>query len=80
MVNKIPHEKFLLSSLRTALIFISGLLTYELLKILEIKWNKAHPNNEISHFAHRKIYHFIIILMIDLVILYLFAVLFWVDL
>ena len=47
------------SQLRTALIFIAGFLTYELLKIVENKWNKMYPNNEFSHFAHRKKYHFL---------------------
>jgi len=35
MANKINHRYFFLNSLRTALIFIAGFLTYELLKIIE---------------------------------------------
>jgi hypothetical protein len=80
MANKIKHCVFFLNSLRTALIFIAGFLTYELLKIVENNWNKTHPNNEFSHFAHRKKYHFIIIFIIDLSILYLIALLFDVHL
>jgi len=80
MVNKIIHHTFFLNAFRTALIFIAGILIYELLKILERKWNETHPNNELSHFAQRKTYHFIIIFTIDLLILYLFALLFDVHL
>jgi hypothetical protein len=80
MANKIKHRDFFLNSLRTALIFIAGFLTYELLKIVENNWNKMYPNNEFSHFAHRKKYHFILIFIIDLSILYLIALLFDVHL
>jgi hypothetical protein len=76
MANKIIHSIFLLNALRTALIFIAGFLTYEILKRLENEWNIMHPKNEISHFAHRKMYHFLIIFLFDLSILYLIAFLF----
>ena len=80
MTIKIRHNIFFLNALRTSLIFISGFLTYELLKVLESKWNRMYPNNELSHFAHRKAYNFIIIFVIDLFILYLIAFLFVVHL
>lgn len=77
---KIKHHKFMLHALRTALVFIATLLTYELLKMLENKWNKTHPNNELIHFTKRKIYHFLIIFLTDLFVLYLIALLFDVHL
>ncbi len=80
MVIKIKHHIFLLHALRTSLIFIAGFLTYELLKIIESKWNKMYPNNEFSHFARRKLYHFFIIFIIDLFILYLIVLLFGIHL
>lgn len=80
MANRINHRHFFLNSLRTALIFIAGFLTYELLKIVENRWNKTYPNNEFSHFAHRKSYHFFIIFIVDLLILYSIALLFDVHL
>ena len=76
MANKIVHHVFFLNALRTSLIFIAGFLTYELLKTLEMEWNKTHPNNELIHFANRKTYHFIIIFIIDLLLLYSIALLF----
>ena len=76
MAKKIIHHVFVLHALRTSLIFIAGFLTYELLKTLEIKWNKSHPNNKLIHFAHRKLYHFVVIFIIDLILLYSIALLF----
>jgi hypothetical protein len=70
MSNEIIHFEYILKSLRTAIIFISGILAYEWLKILENKWNKMYPNNHFSHFARRKIYHFTIIFLLDLFMLY----------
>jgi hypothetical protein len=80
MTKQIIHHAFFLNALRTALIFIAGFLAYEFLKILESKWNKMHPNDELKHFLHRKLYHFLIIFLFDLFILYLIAILFDVHL
>jgi len=80
MTKQIIHHVFFLNALRTALIFIAGFLAYDLLKILESKWNKMYPNDELKHFLHRKLYHFLIIFLFDLFILYLIAILFDVHL
>ena len=80
MANKILHHVFFLDALRTALIVIAGFLTYEILKEIENKWNKLYPNNELIHLVHRKLYHFVIIFIFDLLILYLVALLFDVHL
>ena len=80
MTIKIRHHEFFLNALRTAIIFIAGFITYELLKELESKWNKTHPNNELLHFANSKAYHFCILFIIDLFILYSIALLFDVHL
>jgi hypothetical protein len=80
MTIKINHHVFFLNALRTSLIFVAGFLTYELLKILESKWNKTHPNNQLAHFARRKGLHFLFIFIIDLLILYVIALLFGIHL
>lgn len=80
MRNKIMHHKFFFHALRTALIFIAGFLSYEILKLLENEWNKTHPHNETVHFAKRKIYHFIVIFLTDLLILYAIALAFGIHL
>ena len=77
---KIAHHAFFLNALRTALIFIAGFLSYELLKMLEAEWNMTHPGHELKHFANRKLYHFIVIFLIDLFIIYSIALLFDVHL
>jgi hypothetical protein len=76
----IKHHEFFLNSLRTAVIFIAGLLTYEILKMIEYEWNKTHPGHELFHFAKRKTFHFIVIFLVDLILLYLLALLFDVHL
>ena len=80
MTIKINHVKFFLHALRTSIIFIAGFLSYELLKALENEWNINYPNNEIIHFSQRKLYHFIIIYIIDLLVLYSIIFLFNVHL
>ena len=79
-MTRIQHHAFFLNALRTALIFIAGFLSYELLKMLEKEWNATHPNNKLKHFANRKLYHFIVIFLIDLFIIYSIALLFDVHL
>ena len=80
MTNKIQHHRIFFHALRTAIIFIAGFLSYEILKIVEDEWNKSQPNNETVHFAQRKSYHFIAIFLVDLIILYLIALMFGVEL
>jgi len=80
MTNKIQHHRLFFNALRTALIFIAGFLSYEILKIAEDEWNKEHPNNETVNFTQRKGYHFIILFLVDLFILYLILLIFGVHL
>ena len=80
MSIKIEHSRLFLHALRTSLIFIAGFLIYELLKEIEGIWNKLYPNNEFNHSLNRKLYHFFIIFLIDLLILYLIAILFGINL
>lgn len=77
---KIAHRKYFLHAFRTALIFMAGFLSYELLKMLEAEWNATHQGNELKHFANRKLYHFIVIFLFDLFIIYSIALLFDVHL
>jgi hypothetical protein len=64
------HHRFFLHGLRTSILFISGLLVYEILKSIENKWNKNHPGNELSNFAKRKSLHFVSVFIIDVLFLY----------
>lgn len=75
-MNKINHYRLFTHALRTALLFVSSFLIYEILLNLEKIWTKNNPKNKISHFYQRKIYKFILILIIDLIILYGIAIFF----
>jgi hypothetical protein len=63
-------------ALRTATIFVSGFIVYELLLDLEKKWHKLEPSRKIYHFYKRKSIKFLIIFLIDLTILCIFK---WLD-
>jgi len=76
MTNKISFYRIFFLALRTSLVFISAAVTYELLKKLEIKWNKMNPNKNVNHLVQRHIYHFGMIFIADFLILTLFVLLF----
>ena len=76
MKNNINHYRIFLHGLRTAFIFLAGFLSYEFLNYLETTWNKTHPNNEQIHFMKKKLYKFIFILFFDMIIIYLFILMF----
>jgi hypothetical protein len=75
-MQKLHHIRLFSHAFRTALLFISGFLIYEILLNLEKLWNKKNPNNKLKHFYTRKIYKFILIFVIDLAILYGLAIFF----
>ncbi len=80
MKSKINHIKLFFHALRTALLFVAGFLSYEILKKIEIQWNKIAPKNEKVHFMQRKSFHFIALFLADLFLLYLIVLLFGVHL
>ena len=73
-MNKIHHVRLFSHALRTALLFVASFLIYEILLNLEKIWNKNNPKNKITHFYQSKIYKFILIFIIDLIILYGIAI------
>lgn len=73
-MNKIHHVRLMSHAFRSALLFISGFIIYEILLNLEKLWNKKNPKNKLIHFYKRKTFKFILIFIIDLMILYGFAV------
>lgn len=74
--GKIHHGRLFSHAFRTALLFVSGFLIYEILLNLETLWNKKNPKNNLIHFYKRKSFKFVLIFIIDLLILYGFAVFF----
>ncbi len=75
-MKKINHGRLFSHAFRTALLFISGFLIYEILLNLEKLWNKKNPKNKLIHFYKRKTFKFIFIFIIDLLILYGLAIFF----
>lgn len=71
-MKKNPYLRIFLEALRTAIIFVSGFIVYELLLDAEKLWNKLEPSHKRYHFYKRKSIKFLIIFTIDLVILFLF--------
>ena len=61
-----------LEAFRTAIIFVSGFLIYELLLESEKKWNELEPLHKIYHFYKRNSIKFLIIFLIDFTILLIF--------
>jgi hypothetical protein len=69
-------RKMIFHSLRTAIIFVLGLIIYEILLDLDKVWNKENPGHEILNFSKRNIIKFVSVFLLDLILLYLFYWLF----
>ena len=66
------YLRIFFEALRTAIIFVSGFIVYELLLDAEKLWNKLEPSHKRYHFYKRKSIKFLIIFLIDLAILFIF--------
>jgi hypothetical protein len=71
-MKKNGYLRIFLEALRTAIIFVSGFIIYELLLDAEKVWNKLQQSHKRYHFYKRKSIKFLIIFLIDLVILFIF--------
>ena len=69
-------RKMIFHSLRTSIIFVSGLIIYEILIDAEKDWNKKNPGHDIFNFSKRIIIKFISIFLLDFILLCLFYWLF----
>jgi hypothetical protein len=70
-MNKINHLRMFFNALRTAILFFAGFLIYEIILEIEKIWNLKNPENKQLHFYQKKIYKFLLILIIDLILLYM---------
>lgn len=73
------HSHIFLHAFRTAIIFISGFIIYEIFVEIEKEWNKKHPSLRIYNFSKRKIFKFLMILLIDMTLLYMLYFIFKVE-
>ena len=69
-MKEINYSKLFLSSFRTAIIFVSSFIVYEILLEFEKTWNKEEPDKKIYNFQKRILYKFLLILIIDLILIY----------
>ncbi len=67
----VNHTRMFFTALRTAILFFAGFLVYEILIEIEKIWNLKNPENKQLHFYQKKIYKFLLILVIDLILLYI---------
>ncbi|MFY7729324.1 MAG: hypothetical protein ACOVRN_07400 [Flavobacterium sp.] len=73
-MKTLNHSRIFFNALRTAILFVAGFLLYEILVELEKGWNKLQPDHALMHFHQRKGLKFVVILLIDLALLYFFAI------
>ena len=73
------HSHIFLHAFRTAIIFISGFIIYEIFVEIEKKWNKKYPSRRIYNFSKRKFFKFLLILIIDMILLYMLYFIFKVE-
>lgn len=69
-MTKIKHTHIFLAAFRTAILFFTGFLTYEILLELEKTWNLKNNNKELEDLYKRRFIKFFIILFLDLILLY----------
>ena len=67
----INHRRMFFHAFRTAILFFAGFLIYEIFTEIEKIWNLKNPKNIQLHFYLKKIYKFVLILIIDLILLYI---------
>ena len=75
-MKKIVGRRIFFHSLRTAIVFVAGIIVYEILLRLEKEWNKRNPGSETYNFHKRNILKFIFIFIVDFALLYAFYWLF----
>jgi len=67
----INHSRMFFNAFRTAILFSAGFLIYEIFTEIEKIWNLKNPKNIQMHFYLKKIFKFVLILIIDLILLYI---------
>jgi len=71
-MKQVVGKRIFFHSLRTAIVFVAGLIIYEILLDLEKEWNKKNPGKETYNFHKRNILKFIFIFLVDFLVLYAF--------
>ena len=78
---KINHKRNFMIALRTAILFVSSFIIYDFLHILQEKWSLFYdPKYKSIDFIVKEMIKFIIIFIIDLIILYMYSLVFHIPL
>lgn len=78
--SSIINSRIFFHSLRTAIIFVSGFIIYELLVKLEKKWNSENSSKQLYNFSKKNSIKFLLIFVTDFILLYIFYFVFGVYL
>ena len=70
------HNEFVIKALKTAFVFVVGILLYDILKVIEKDFIKGEPERELEHMAHSKLFHFSAIFLTDLMAIYVIYLIF----
>lgn len=70
------HKKILIFAFRSALLVIGGFFIYEIIKEAEATWLKYEYGNYYTYLLKKKVLHFILVFLSNLIILYMLVYLF----
>jgi hypothetical protein len=77
---KVHHSKIFLSALRSALLILGSFILYDLLKDMVEIWDDIFLHKKEHHIYYRRIYQYLGVFILDLIILYLVFYLFKIQL
>jgi len=77
---KVQHPKIFLAALRSALLILGSFILYEFLKEMIEIWDEIFLHKKEHHIFYRRIYQYLGVFILDLIILYLAFYLFEVEL
>jgi len=77
---KTQHSKIFLAALRSALLILGSFILYDFLKEMVEIWDDIFLHKKEYHIYYRRIYQYLGVFILDLIILYLAFYLFAVEL
>jgi hypothetical protein len=64
------HLTIFLHAIRTGLVILAGILSYDILKDIEYIWNTTHPHEKTNNLVKSKLLSLLIVVVFDILILY----------
>lgn len=75
-LNPSLHNEFAIKALKTAFVFVVGVILYDILKVIEKDLIKGEPEKELEHMTRSKFFHFGAIFLTDLLAIYVIYLIF----